>query len=214
MRIRNWKSWITVSFVLICAIVAFGQEKPVSSVDTGIQYYRTGRYKECLEVLKNVIQTSISDNELFLAHLYSSYTYFSMPVQELENAQAQAEKAITINPNYIPREDEFVTDFIDFYKKAKEQLTGIAFFDVDPNPAAIILNNLPLGTSPFKKELLAKVYLLRVVKWGYTPYETEIEVKKTEMINFNIPLNDEKNWKTFLRSSVIFALLTVLIGSI
>ena len=214
MKTKIFTGCAILGWILMGALAGWGQDKPVSLVDSGIEHYKAGRYQESLRVLKEVIRTSIDDRELFLAYLYTSYTYFSLPVQELGKAKAQAEKAVAINPDSVLREDEFVSEFVEFYKKIREEMTGIGYFDADPNPANIYLDNAPIGVAPIKKELLAKVYLLRAVKWGYTPYEGEIEIKKTEVTNFKIPLNDDKNWKTFIRSSVIFVVLSYLMKTI
>jgi len=214
MKIKMSANIVILGWILIGALAGWGQDKTVSLVDSGIEHYKAGRYQESLRVFKEVIRTSINDREQFLAYLYTSYTHFSLPVQELENAKAQAEKAIAIDSDFVFREDEFVSEFVEFYKKIKEEMTGIGYFDADPNPASIYLNDAPIGIAPIKKELLAKVYLLRAVKWGYTPYEAEIEIKKTEVNNFKIPLKDDKNWKTLVRSSIIFVVLSYLVKTI
>jgi len=205
---------VVIGLAVLMTVPGLGQEKPKTLVETGIEHYKAGRYQETINVLKEVIRTSIDEHDLFLANLYMGYAYFSLPTQEMENAKTQIERAISLNPEYILREDEFVPDFLAFYKKVKEGLTGIGYFESDPPQAKVYLDNTQIGLTPLKKELLAKVYLLRAVKWGYTTFETEIEIKKTEVGNVKIPLSDDKNWKTFIRSSVIFVVLAYLLKSI
>jgi tetratricopeptide (TPR) repeat protein len=202
---------VSVTAFLFC-VLGLAQEKPKTLVETGIDYYKAGKYPEAINTLKEVIRTSIDDRDLLRAYVYLGYTYFSL--QEMDSAKVQVEKAVEVNPDYYLSEDEFVPDFIAYYKKTKEGLTGIAFFESQPPQASIFLDDKQLGLSPLKKELLAKVYLLRVVKWGFTPYEMELAIKKTEVNNFKIDLNAGKNWKTFVRSSVIFIVLNYLLKSI
>jgi len=201
-----------VVFFAVFGVLGFAQEKPKSLLETGIEYYKAGKYPEAIEVFKELIRTSIVEKDIFLTYVYLGYTYFSL--QEMENARVQLEKAVEINPDYNPREGEFVAEFVAFYKKAKEGLVGIGFFESNPSQANIILDGKNLGLTPMKQELLAKTYLLRMVKWGYTPYEMEFEIKKMELSNFKVDLSKGWNWKTLIRSSVVFIALSYLLKSI
>ena len=201
-----------VVFLAVFGVLGFAQEKPKTLLETGIDYYKSGKYVEAIDAFKEVIRTSIIEKDLFLAYVYLGYTHFSL--QEMENAKAQVEKAVEINPDSYLSEDEFVAEFVAFYKKAKEGLVGIGFFESNPPQANIILDGKNIGLTPMKKELLAKTYLLRMVKWGYTPYEMELEIKKMELSNFKIDLSKERNWKTLIRSSVVFIALSYLLKSI
>jgi len=207
---------ITVAalFAFASLTAGFGQDKPKTLVETGIELYRSGKYQETIKVLDEVIRRSVDNREVYLAYLYQGYAYFSLPTQEMQNAQTKLEKAVAIDPEYVLREDEFAPDFLAFYKKVKESMTGIGFFESDTAQTNIFLDEVKIGQTPMKKELLAKVFLLRAVKPGYTTYETEIEIKKNDVFNVKIPLNADRNWKTLIRSSAIFAVLAFLLKSI
>jgi len=208
--IRLFRALVVI--LAVCGILGFAQEKPKTLLDTGIGYYKSGKYTEAIDTFKEVIRTTINEKDLLMAYIYLGYTHFSL--QELENAKTQLEKAVELNADYFLSEDEFVAEFIAFYKKAKEGLVGIGFFESDPPKSNVYLDKKLIGLTPIKKELLSKKYTLRMVKWGYTPYEAELEIKKTELMNFKVNLNKKGNWKTLIRSAVVFIALNVLMKSI
>jgi tetratricopeptide (TPR) repeat protein len=193
--------------VLLAAAVA-GWAQAKSVVDTGVEFYKAGKYNEAIEVFRQVLRTSLADREIFTAYLYLGYTYFAL--QQMDDAKAQVGKAVEIDPNFVPSEPDFIAEFVAFYKKTKEEIVGIGFFDSLPPNAKFSLDGKPLGVTPMKKELLAGTYLLRMVRPGYEPYEMLVDIKKSEIGNFKIDLTGEKNWKTFFRSSLIFVALAVL----
>jgi len=92
----------------------------------------------------------------------------------------------------------------------KTNLFGISFFFTEtPN-----MDNKKLGITPIKREFLSQKYYMRLVKWGYDPVVREIEIEVGEVNHFKVDLNKERNWKTFLRSSLIMIVASVLISTV
>jgi hypothetical protein len=69
-----------------------------------------------------------------------------------------------------------------------------------------------VGITPLKLELLSQKYYLRVVKPWYDPIEDELEIEKSIVTPVKLDMTKGKNWKTFLRSSVIMAAVTFIFG--
>lgn len=130
----------------------------------GIDLYKSGEYDKAMRILKEVINISVDNNELFIAYLYLGYTYFT--IGQLENAIPNIDEAIKINPNSQLDRDEFVSEFIDFFNDAKQMIVGIGFFESIPAGAILYIDKNKIGITPAKIELLAGTYWLRLVKWG------------------------------------------------
>ncbi len=132
---------------------------------------------------------------------------FSNPIMK-SNDELSSASGIT---PWFPRSLKNRTKFLTFQTLKHSILLNLRWRGGKAN---VILDGKNIGLTPMKKELLAKTYLLRMVKWGYTPYEMELEIKKMELSNFKIDLSKERNWKTLIRSTVIFVALSYLLKSI
>lgn len=201
---------LSISLVVFC----FAQEKIKEKqlIEEGIDYYKSGKYDEAIEVFSEVIRISLNEDELFSAYLYLAYTYFTL--EEYDEAKIKIEKAIEIKPAVELDEKEFVSEFLKFFKNSKKELVGIGFIESIPSGAFIYLDENKIGLTPIKKELLSQKYFLRLVKWGYSPIETEIEIIKDDVQHIKIDLTKSKNWKTFLRSSLVMIALGFLLNSL
>lgn len=197
--------------VILAAGIGLAQEPPKSKLEAGIALYKAGSYAEAVEAFRQVIRISLLDEELFRAYLYLGYTYFSL--QKEEEAKAQVEKAIEIDPGFNPSEADFISEYVAFYGMIKATVVGVAFFVTLPSEAKVFLDDELIGRSPLKKELLAGVYRLRLASPGYEAYEALVELKKAKDSTVKIDFRSEKNWKTFLRGGLIFGIVAFLVGS-
>ncbi len=213
------KKYSVIFFIITFSFLSsygFGlsQEEAVQNplIQQGINYYKAGDYDSAVRVLEEAIKMSVRQNELFTAYIYIGYTYFTLA--ELDKAVPYIDEAIKINPNKILDRNEFVSEFIDYYNDTKKTTVGIGFFESIPDGSFLYVDKIKLGITPLKQEFLAGKYMLRLVKWGYAPYEDEIEINRNEINNFKIDLSKTKNWKTFARSSVIVIAIAFLLKSI
>ena len=203
---------LVVFGLVVLAVTGAGWAQAKSVVDSGVELFKAGKYNEAIEIFRLSLRTSIVNRENFTAYLYLGYTYFAL--QQIDNAKAQVGKAVEVDPDFMPREPDFIPEFVALYKKTKEEIIGIGFFDSLPPHAKFSLDGKSVGVTPLKKELLAGTYLLRAVCPGYEAYEMLVDIKQSEIVNFKIDLTGEKNWKTFIRSSLIFAALAYLASTL
>lgn len=204
--VRNNKIFIIIfQLILSISLVAFcfTQEKinEKSLIEEGIDYYKSGKYDKAIETFSEIIRKSLIENEILDAYIYLGYTYFT--IEENDEAKVKIEKAIEAKPDLELDEKEFVYGFIKFYKETKKGLVGIGFIESIPTRAFVYLDNNKIGSTPIKKELVSQKYFLRLIKWGYSPFEKEIEIKNDRVEHIKIDLTKNKNWKTFLRSCVV-----------
>lgn len=201
---------LSINIVALCFAQEISNEKKL--IEQGIKYYKSGEYDKAIESFSEVIKTSINKNELLTAYIYLGYTYHTRG--EMDKAKIPIERGIELRPGHTLDEKEFVPEFIEFFKEKKEKIVGVGFFESIPPKAFVYLNNQKIGLTPIKNELLAKKYFFRLVKWGYSPVEKEIEIKNNDVTAIMIDLSKTKNWQTFLRSSLIMIAFSFLFKSL
>lgn len=197
-------------FVSFCSAQIKKNEREI--LQQGIDFFKSGVYEKAIDSFFDVIKISIDKDILLKAHIYLGYTYYSL--ENRDEATRQLEAAIGFAPDLKLSEEEFVPAFIEFVKVIKKDLVGIVFIESIPSKAFIYLNKKKLGLTPFKKELLAKKYLLRLVKAGYDPHEEEIAIISNDLNNKMFDLSKGKNWKTFARSCLIMLVLGMTLSKI
>jgi tetratricopeptide (TPR) repeat protein len=213
MRRRSSRIWLLIALLGGGSLHVLAQNPNKALLEGGIASFKEGKYSEAVDVFKDVLRKSFDQAERIQAHVYLAYTYFyerEIDPKNLNLAKAQIEKAIETNPDFAVGPPEFIQEFASLYKQIKETLVGIVTIDAIPSPAKVFLDDAPAGTTPQIRELLANQYVLRLVRSGYAPREVLLDIKKMEAINVKINLNDERNWKTFLRSGLVFVVVAVL----
>jgi len=213
---KKFKTLFFIIIILFLSNHGFGliqvesQQNPL--ISQGIEYYKSGEYDSAISTLQEVINISVDKKELFTAYIYLGYTYFTL--DDLDQASPNIDEAIKINPNGQLSSDEFVSEYIEYFKKLKNVIVGIGFFESIPTGSFLYIDKNKIGTTPTKNEFLAGKYWIRLVKWWYAPYEEEIEINPNEMNNFKFDLSKGKNWKTFARSSIIIIAVAFLFKAI
>jgi len=210
---RNTIFFLIFQIILLTAM-CFAQERNYNKnlIDKGIAHYKSGEYEKAIESFSEVIKKSLDKNELLKAYTYLGYTYYTLG--EMKNAEVQVKKGIELKPEYDLNEQEFVSEFIEFFKGIKKKTIGVGFFESMPSKAFIYINNQKVGLTPLKKELLIGKYELKAVKWGYSSILTEVEIKSNEVAYKKFDFIKTKNWKTFIKSSLIMVAFTLLMKSI
>jgi tetratricopeptide (TPR) repeat protein len=217
MKKRFATIWIFSAFLLGWGILGYAQDPVKTLLDSGITFFKDGKYKEAVDILKDVLRKSVDMKDRSRAYVYMAYSYFyerEIDPKNLDLAKDNLGKAIEINPDIAVGPPEFIPEFSALFKQIKETLVGLVTIDTLPPQANVFLDDIAAGKTPQVKELLANKYVLRLVKWGYAPFEMLMEIKKTETLNIKINLNDEKNWKTFIRSGLAFLVVAILVKSI
>lgn len=190
------------------------QEKKIGQIqlEQGLSLFRNSQYKEALDELSKVPEKSVDSELIFQAYLYISNIHFIL--NENDAATTYAKKLCEYKQEFTLSENEFNSAFIKFIEGIKEDLIGIGYFDTVPPAAKISLDKIEVGVTPIKKELLAKKYFLRVVKWGYSPLETTINITPHDTNSVKFDLNLQKNWKSFVRSALLMLVLNVALSRI
>lgn len=209
---KKFKTLFFIITILFLSIYGFGliqeESQQNSLISQGIDYYKDGEYDSAIRVLQEVINISVDKNELFIAYIYLGYTYFTLT--DLDQASPNVDEAIKINPNGQLDSNEFVSEYIDFFKETKKKTVGIGFFESIPTESYLYVDKNKIGTTPLKTEFLAGKYWIRLVKPWFAPYEAEIEIKSNEVNPFKIDLSKGKSWKTFGLSSLIMVAIAFL----
>lgn len=214
---KKWYVFLLfISILLFFHSTVFGLVIPIEQknplIERGKSLYKTGNYNEAIEVFSQIISESVKADELYVSYIYLGYSHFTLG--EHEKAMVHVENAIEVQPNIKLDTEEFVTEFIQFYDEIKQDFVGIGFFESAPSSAIVYIDKEKVGMTPMKKELLSKKHNLRVVKWWYTPYESEIDITSNRINNIKIDFSKKKNWKGFVRSSVVMIALAILVKSI
>ncbi len=206
-----------INLLLICFVLAvvftapsFGQEENL--FQEGKKLYQSGEYDEAIKAFSEVVKKSVNKDLCFKAYLYLGYTYFTRGNHN--KARKSIENSVQMKQNVELDESEFVPEFIDFYEENKLGVVGIGFFESIPSSASVYLDKKKIGFTPVKKELLSQKYYLRIVKRGYEPIVKEIEINIGEINYFKVDFSKGKNWKTFLRSSVLMIVLGLVLKSL
>lgn len=211
---RNNKLFIIVVQIILSinlVTFCFAQEKSREKIllDECMGYYKTGEYERAINCYLDVIKTSLAGDALLTAYVYLSYTYYT--IGKKVNTENYLTKAIFSKPNIKLEKSEFESTFIDFFKDIKNKYVGVGSVVSIPSGALVYFDNRKMGSTPFKDELLAKKYLLRLVKLGYSSVEMEIQIRNNEINEFSIDFSKKENWKTFLRSSLVMVVLHYLL---
>lgn len=190
------------------------QEKKIGQIqlEQGLSLFRNSQYKEALDEFSKVPEKSVDNELIFQAYLYMSNIHFIL--NEKEAAMTYAKRLCEVKQEFALSENEFNSAFIKFIDAIKENLIGIGYFDTVPPAAKILLDKIEVGVTPIKKELLAKEYFLRVVKWGYSPLETKIKITPHDTNSVKFDLNQQKNWKSFGRSALLMLVLSIAMSRI
>lgn len=179
-------------------------------IERGKNFLKSANFEEAIESFSQVLKYSLNQSYVALAHLYLAYTYFSRMNQGDEiRARDHLIKCIDINPEIYPDEKEFGTLFLKYFKELKMQTVGIAYFRSVPDKSKIFLDGNSLGITPIKKELAAKKYKLRAVKWGYTPIEIDIQIQSNEINDIVLNFQKERNWMTFVKSTLLMIVFKI-----
>jgi len=205
------KSYLVVLIFLFIYLFPFNcycQEE--ESYLEGINLYKAGKYEEAIDVFSKIVKKSLDKDLTFKAYIYLGYTYFT--IGALDQASFNIEKGVELKQNVDLDEEEFVPDFINFYIDCKDRVVGVAFIESIPSSASIYLDNKKLGKTPIKREFLSQKYYLRLVKWGYDPVVKEIEIKIGEVNHYKVDLSKERNWVTFIRSSLVMIVVGMLLN--
>jgi len=200
-------------FVIRGGTFLAAQEKKIDQIqlEKAIGLYRDQHlYKEALDEFSKVLENSVDSEMIFQAYLYISNIHFIL--NENDAAMANVKKMCEFKQEFALSKNEFNPDFIKFVELIKEGQIGIVYFDTVPQAAKILIDKIEVGVTPIKKELLAKKYFLRVIKWGYSPLEFTIDIIPHEITSIKFDLNLQKNWKSFSRSALLMLLLSVAIS--
>jgi hypothetical protein len=190
------------------------QEKKIGQIqlEQGLSLFRNSQYKEALYEFLKVPEKSVDNELIFQAYLYISNIHFIL--NENDDATTYAKRLCEAKQEFTLSENEFNSAFIKFIESIKKELIGIGYFDTVPPAAKILLDKIEVGVTPIKKELLAKKYFLRVVKWGYSPLETTINITPHDTNSVKFDLNLQKNWKSFGRSALLMFVLSIAMSRI
>lgn len=199
---------IFASISYVCIAQEIIQDNPM--IKEGIDQYKAGKYDQAINIFSEVIRQSVEKEILYSAYFYLGYCYYT--IEDLGNAKSRIEDAINTIPDKKPNEEDFVPEFIDYFNSIKRKIIGIGFFESIPKNAIIYLDDIKIGTTPQKNELLNKKYFLRMVKYGYEPFEAEFNIQSNEIRNIKIDLREVKNWRTFSRSAVIMIGLSIILN--
>lgn len=207
------KTNLIILIILIISLIPIrGYSQEQERYQEGVKLYQEGKYERAIEIFSELVKKSLDKDLCFNAYIYLGYTYFT--IGELGQARHSIEKGVELKQNVYLNEEEFVRDFILFYRDCKESVVGVAFIESIPSSASIFIDNKKQGTTPIKKELLSQKYYLRLVKWGYDPVVREIEINVGEVNHFKVDLTKERNWKTFLRSSLVLIVTGLLLSAV
>jgi len=177
----------------------------------GIDLCLSGAYEEAVSTFSQVLKLSVDQDINRQALLYLGYTYFALG--DHSKAKSQVEEVIKISPQTALDEKEFGAEFTKFFETTKRELVGIAFIESIPSRAMIWIDKAKIDYTPIKIELLAQKYRLRVVKGGYTPYEETLVITSNIFNPVKVDLTKEKNWKSFITSSLIMIAVSFLVRS-
>jgi tetratricopeptide (TPR) repeat protein len=210
-QIAKWFSLIVLFFTFITTSTAQEAIKEENIIQRGINLYKAGRYEEAIDMFSEVLKRSTIKQENIDASIYLGLTYFSL--QRQEEGRKSIEAAIQLKPDLTLEEKDIITlEFTKFFTECKNNIVGIGFIESIPSGALVYLDKQKVGITPLKLELLSQKYYLRVVKPWYDPIEDELEIEKSIVTPVKLDMTKGKNWKTFLRSSVIMAAVTFIFG--
>jgi len=210
--IKRKTNLIMIVILIIGLLPIRGYSQEQEKYLEGVKLYQEGKYDRAVEIFSDIVKKSLDKDLCFNSYIYLGYTYFT--IGEHEQARFYIEKGVELKQNVDLNEDEFIRDFILFYRNTKDRVVGIAFIESIPSKASIFMDNKKLGITPIKREFLSQKYYMRLVKWGYDPVVREIEIEVGEVNHFKVDLSKERNWKTFLRSSLVMIVAGVLISTV
>jgi hypothetical protein len=215
---RNIKWLQGVLLIAILFISGWSQTKQSEQVllDKGIKYYKDAKYSDAVDVFSQIKGTSTDRDILFKTYLY--WGNISFIIGDVDKAKSYINLTFDYKPEYSLDENEFPSEsFIKFWKNERQAVIGIVSFESLPAAAKVYLDGRMIGVTPYKTPLIAvnRKYSIRMVKAGYSVYETVIDLKPNlETTPVIINFNTVKNWKSFVRSAVLMIVLGITMNRI